>query len=201
MLVEFWVWVVELVVSLADLDLTSVKLCSISLAVVLLSKSLWSRSPPSRHPGRLGLSNLALHHLAHYRISLLSLAVVVAMFLGWLLWVVFGGFVFLDGCSGLCLVNLSGGWLILGWCCGFEIWDGAYGFEICGCVDRTINNWWVPKQIAQEPRTFIFLVGVQEVHMTKHSNYRILNRWELKTPCFIDLLLKKLWEQQVENKN
>ena len=21
----------------------------------------------------------------------------------------------------------------LGWCCGFEIWDGANGFEICGC--------------------------------------------------------------------
>ena len=39
---------------------------------------------------------------------------------------------FLDGCSGLCLVNLSGGWLILGWCCGFEIWDGADRFEICG---------------------------------------------------------------------
>ena len=42
---------------------------------------------------------------------------------------------FLDGCSGLCLVNLSGGWLILGWCCGFEIWDGADRFEICGCAD------------------------------------------------------------------
>ena len=41
----------------------------------------------------------------------------------------------MDGCSGLCLVNLSCGWLILGWCCGFEIWDGADGFEICGCVD------------------------------------------------------------------
>ena len=42
---------------------------------------------------------------------------------------------FLDGCSGLCLVNLSRGWLILGWCCGFEIWDGADGFEICGCAN------------------------------------------------------------------
>ena len=42
---------------------------------------------------------------------------------------------FLDGCSGLCLVNLSRGWLILGWCCGFEIWNGADGFEICGCAD------------------------------------------------------------------
>ena len=41
----------------------------------------------------------------------------------------------LDGCSGLCLVNLGRGWLILGWCCGFEIWDGADGFEICGCAD------------------------------------------------------------------
>ena len=42
-------------------------------------------------------------------------------FLGWLLWVVFGGFVFLDGCNGLCLVNLSHGWLIwavVGW-----FWD------------------------------------------------------------------------------
>ena len=42
---------------------------------------------------------------------------------------------FLDRCNGLCLVNLSRGWLILGWCCGFEIWDGANGFEICGCAD------------------------------------------------------------------
>ena len=33
------------------------------------------------------------------------------------------------------MANLSGGWLILGWCCGFEIWDGADGFEICGCAD------------------------------------------------------------------
>ena len=23
----------------------------------------------------------------------------------------------------------------MGWCCGFEIWDGADGFEICGCAD------------------------------------------------------------------
>ena len=23
----------------------------------------------------------------------------------------------------------------MGWCCGFEIWDGADGFEICGYVD------------------------------------------------------------------
>ena len=45
---------------------------------------------------------------------------------------------FLDGCSGLCLVNLSGGWLILGWCCGFEIWDGADRFEICGCADFSV---------------------------------------------------------------
>ena len=33
------------------------------------------------------------------------------------------------------LANLSSGWLILGCCCGFKIWDGADGFEICGCVD------------------------------------------------------------------
>ena len=33
------------------------------------------------------------------------------------------------------MADLSGGWLILGWCYGFEIWDGADGFEICGCVD------------------------------------------------------------------
>ena len=33
------------------------------------------------------------------------------------------------------MANLSGGWLILGWCCGFKIWDGADGFEICGCAD------------------------------------------------------------------
>ena len=45
---------------------------------------------------------------------------------------------FLDGCSGLCLVNLSGGWLILGWCRGFEIWDGADRFEICGCADLSV---------------------------------------------------------------
>ena len=42
---------------------------------------------------------------------------------------------FLDRCNGLCLVNLSRGWLILGWCCGFEIWDGANGFKICGWAD------------------------------------------------------------------
>ena len=23
----------------------------------------------------------------------------------------------------------------MGWCCGFEIWNGADGFEICGCAD------------------------------------------------------------------
>ena len=56
---------------------------------------------------------------------------------------------FLDGCSGLCLVNLSRGWLILGWCCGFEIWDGADGFEICGCADLSVFffflrwHWWM----------------------------------------------------------
>ena len=33
------------------------------------------------------------------------------------------------------MADLSGGWLILGWCYGFEIWDGVDGFEICGCVD------------------------------------------------------------------
>ena len=33
------------------------------------------------------------------------------------------------------MANLSGGWLILGWCCGFEFWDGADGFEICGCAN------------------------------------------------------------------
>ena len=38
--------------------------------------------------------------------------------------------------------------------------------SINGCQSKLLN----------EPRTFIFLVGVQEVHMTKHSNYRILNK-------------------------
>ena len=80
LLVEFWVWVVELVVSPADFDLAFVKLCSILPAAVSLSKSLWSCSPPSRRPGHLGLSDLALHHLAHCWISLLSLAVVVVVF-------------------------------------------------------------------------------------------------------------------------
>ena len=80
LLVEFWVWVVELVVSPADLDLASIKLCSISPTVVSLSRSLWSCLPPSRLPGRLGLSDLALHHLAHCRIFFLSLAVVATMF-------------------------------------------------------------------------------------------------------------------------
>nr|POE73387.1 short-chain dehydrogenase reductase 3b [Quercus suber] len=36
--------------------------------------------PPSRRPGRLGLSDLTLYHLAHCQISLLSLAVIVAVF-------------------------------------------------------------------------------------------------------------------------
>ena len=40
LLVEFWVWVVELVVLLADLDLTSVKLYSILPASVSPTKSL-----------------------------------------------------------------------------------------------------------------------------------------------------------------
>ena len=80
LLVEFWVWVVELVVLLADLNLASVKLYSILPTAVSPTKSLWSRSPPSRYLRRLGLSNLALHQLAHCRISLLSLAVVVAVF-------------------------------------------------------------------------------------------------------------------------
>ena len=42
---------------------------------------------------------------------------------------------FLDGYFESWLANLSGGWLILGWCCGFEFWDGADGFEICGCAN------------------------------------------------------------------
>ena len=33
------------------------------------------------------------------------------------------------------MANLSDGWLILGWCYGFEFWDGADGFEICGCAN------------------------------------------------------------------
>ena len=33
------------------------------------------------------------------------------------------------------LATISSWFGILGWCCGFEIWDGVDGFEICGCVD------------------------------------------------------------------
>ena len=73
LLVEFWVWVVELVVSPANLDLASI-------LILPLSNSAWSRLPLSHYPGHLGLSDLALHHLAHCRISLLSLVVVVAVF-------------------------------------------------------------------------------------------------------------------------
>ena len=78
LLVEFWVWIVELVVSPIDLDLASVKLCSILPTAVSSSRSLWSHSPPSHRPG---LSDLALHHLPHYWFSFLSLAVVVVVFL------------------------------------------------------------------------------------------------------------------------
>ena len=38
----------------------------------------------------------------------------------------------------------------------------------------TING--CQSKLLKEPRTFIFLVGVQEVHMKKHSTYRILNK-------------------------
>ena len=106
-----------------DLDLASVKLCSISLAVVSPSRSLWSRSPPSRCPGRLGLSDLALHHLAHSWISLLSLAVVVAVFFRvvvmgcvWLIWVMVGWFEWWLVDFGMVL------WIWdLGWC--RWVWD------------------------------------------------------------------------------
>ena len=98
LLVEFWVWIVELVVSPIDLDLASIKLCSISPTAVSLSRSLWSHSPPSRRPG---LFDLTLHHLPHCWISFLSLAVVVVVFFRvgfwmvvvgcvWLIWVMVG---------------------------------------------------------------------------------------------------------------
>ena len=96
----------------------SIKLYLMLLAAVSPSRSLWSRSPLSCYPDRLGLSDLVLHHLTHCRSLFFLLRWLWRCFLGWLLWVVFGGFMFLDGCSGLCLVNLSRGWLIwvvVGW--------------------------------------------------------------------------------------
>ena len=47
---------------------------------VVLTCQSRSHLPLSRRPGRLGIFNLTLHHLTHCQISLLSLAVVVAMF-------------------------------------------------------------------------------------------------------------------------
>ena len=73
---------------------------------------------------------------------------------------------FLDGCSGLCLVNLSGGWLILGWCCGFEIWDGADRFEICGCADLSVFfffqrwRWWMWVCAGGEWSVLLLLVAI-----------------------------------------
>ena len=111
LLVEFWVWIVELVVLPIDLDLASIKLCSISPTAVSLSRSLWSHSPPSRCPG---LFDLALHHLPHCWISFLSLAVVVVVFFRvvvvgcvWWFWMVVVGCVWLI-------------WVMVGW-----FWDGV----------------------------------------------------------------------------
>ena len=82
------------------LDLASIKLCSISPAAI----------SPSRSSRSLQISPSTISHTAGSLFFLLRW--LWWCFLRWLLWVVFGGFVFLDGCSGLCLVNLSCGWLI-----------------------------------------------------------------------------------------